>query len=86
MNAIVPDSRLTVSFTLSWQSGAVSHQEQFHADPVSLWRDVIDPSLVAQLLGQGEGATAMVTIPAAAFPAPRTPRRMVRVRPSQVQT
>lgn len=86
MNTIAPDSRLTITFTLSWQSGDISHQERLHADPVSVWRDVLDPRLVKQLRGQGEGATASVTLAAAAFPTPRDPRRMVRVRPSQVQT
>ena len=86
MTTIVPDSRLTITFTLSWQSDDTEHQEQLYAEPVSLWRDVIDPRLVEQLLGQGAGATASVAIPATAFFAPRDPRRLVRVRPSQVQS
>ena len=85
MTAITPDSRLTVDFTLAWQSGDMTHEELLHADPVSLWRDVLDPDLVRQLLGCGEGASASVEIPAARFFAPHDARRIVRVRPSQVQ-
>ena len=85
MSTIDRTSRLAVEYTLSWSSGTMAHLERHHADPVSLWRDVLPDGLSTVLLGQGAGACAGVTIPAARFHTPRNERRVVRVRPAQFQ-
>ncbi|NLB07827.1 MAG: methyltransferase domain-containing protein [Desulfobulbaceae bacterium] len=85
MSTIDRTSRLAVEYTLSWSSGTMAHLERYHADPVSLWRDVLPDGLSTVLLGRGAGACAGVTIPATRFHAPRDERRVVRVRPTQFQ-
>ena len=76
-------SKACVEFTLNWRSPGATHADSFWADPVSLWRDVLDPRLVRDLIGQPTGAGAAVDIPATQFHAPHDPRRLVRVRPDQ---
>lgn len=85
METIDRISRLTVEFTLSWSSGTMTHVERYYANPVSVWRDVLDDGLVAGLLGKGAGAHQEVAIAANEFATPRDERRVMRVRPAQLQ-
>jgi hypothetical protein len=85
MERIDQYSRATVAFTLVWNSEHASHREQYHADAVNFWRDVLDPSLVKTLLGKGVGDRAEGEILAARFPLPYDPRKRVLVRPEQFQ-
>lgn len=85
MDRIDQYSRATVAFTLVWNSENANHREQYHADSVNFWRDVLDPSLVKTLLGKGVGYRAEVEMLAARFPLPYDPRKRVLVRPEQFQ-
>ena len=80
MERINQHSRAAVVFTLTWNSDQASHTEQFWADPVSFWRDVLDPQLVRDLLDKEAGDRASVKISAADFPAPYDERKRIRVR------
>lgn len=82
---IEPYSRAAMALSLTWHSDHVSHIEQLYANPVSFWRDVLDPDLVKGLLGKSLGDQAMVKIPKARFPNPYEARKRVRVRPEQFQ-
>lgn len=83
MGGIDTTSRICIELTLTWQSDTASHTEKLWADPVNFWRDVLDPCLVAGLLGCDVGAQAAVDIPAATFLAPYDQRKRVRIRPDQ---
>lgn len=85
MDRIDQYNRATVAFTLAWNSEHASHREQYHADAVNFWRDVLDPSLVKTLLGKGVGDRGEGEILAARFPLPYDPRKRVLVRPEQFQ-
>jgi SAM-dependent methyltransferase/FKBP-type peptidyl-prolyl cis-trans isomerase 2 len=85
MECINQYSRATVAFTLKWTSDNARHSEQVWADPVSFWRDVLDPQLVKGLLGKTIGSRAEVAIAASDSPFPYDPRKRVLVRPSQFQ-
>jgi len=85
MDRIDQYSRATVAFTLAWNSEDASHREQYYADSVNFWRDVLDPSLVKTLLGKRVGDRAEGEILAARFPLPYDPRKRVLVRPEQFQ-
>ena len=83
MEQIDQYSRAAVEFTLTWNSEKASHTEQLWADPVSFWRDVLDPQLAKGLLGKGVGERATIVIPAARFPSPFDARKRVMLRPEQ---
>ncbi len=83
MECINSHSRVAAMLTLNWISDTARHEEQLWADPVSLWRDVIDPALLEPLLGKGVGDRAEVTIPADRFYAPHAPRKRIQVRDDQ---
>ncbi|WP_306545985.1 methyltransferase domain-containing protein [Desulfobulbus sp.] len=85
MERINQHSRAAVVFTLTWNSDQASHTEQLWADPVSFWRDVLDPQLVRDLLDKEAGDRASVKIPAANFSTPYDERKRIRVRPRQFQ-
>lgn len=76
-------SRAALLFTLRWNSEHANHEEQLWADPVSFWRDVLDPGLVRELMVAGVGGRARVEIPADRFVAPHDPRKRVLVAPGQ---
>ena len=76
-------SKAAVEFSLSWASGGATHTEKFWADPVSFWRDVLDPRLMRDLIGQQAGGSTAAGIPAAQFHAPYDQRRIVRIRQDQ---
>lgn len=83
MGRIDQYSRAALIFTLRWNSEHASHEEQMWADPVSFWRDVLDPGLVKELMAQGVGGRARVEIPANRFIAPLDPRKRILVAPGQ---
>lgn len=83
MDYIAQDSRATVLFTVTWSSGAVRHEEQLWAEPVSFWRDILHPDLVRQLMGNGAGGRAKIRIPADQFAHPYNPSRCIEIRPDQ---
>ena len=85
MERIDQYSRAAVEFTLTWNSENASHSEQFWADPVSFWRDVLDPQLIRELMGKSLGDRATAAIPAARFPAPFDAHKRIRVRADQFQ-
>lgn len=85
MERINQHSRAAVVFTLTWNSDQASHTEQLWADPVSFWRDVLDPQLIRDLLDKGAGDRARVKIPATNFSTPYDERKRIRVRPRQFQ-
>lgn len=78
-------SRAAVVFSLAWNSDRASHTEQLWADPVSFWRDVLDPRLIRDLLDKGAGDRATIDLPAADVATPYDERKRVRVRPHQFQ-
>lgn len=78
-------SRAAVVFTLTWNSDRASHTEQLWADPVSFWRDVLDPQLAGNLMDKSAGDRARVRIPAADFTSPYDESKRIRVRPRQFQ-
>mgnify|MGYP001340717214 CR=1 FL=1 len=83
MERIDQYSRMTILFTLRWNSEDASHEEQLWADPVSLWRDVLDPGLVKELLAAGVGGRAREEIAADRFFAPPDPRKRILVTAGQ---
>ena len=85
MERINQHTRAAVVFTLTWNSDWASHTEQLWADPVSFWRDVLDPQLVGNLMDKSAGDRARVRIPAADFTAAYDERKRIRVRPHQFQ-
>ena len=85
MDTIDTSSKLTVEFSLSWRSAAMSHQERFYAEPVNLWRDVLDPAMVEQLMGKTTGASASVSFSADRLPFAFSEKKLVRVRHNQFQ-
>jgi FKBP-type peptidyl-prolyl cis-trans isomerase 2 len=85
MDRINPYSRATVEFTLTWHSDTTRHIEQLWADPVSFWRDVLDPQLGKDLMGKKTGDRVAVTLAASHSPFPSDPRKRVLVRPGQFQ-
>ena len=76
-------SRAIIEFSLIWNDGKVQHQDSFWADPVSFWRDVLDPELVRGLIGQKVGGQFAVDITAGSFPQPYSPKKRVQIRPEQ---
>ena len=76
-------SRAIIEFSLIWNDGEVEHQDSFWADPVSFWRDVLDPELVRGLIGQKVGGQFAVDIVAGRFPRPYSPKKRVQIRPEQ---
>ncbi len=85
MNLIDAHSRVTAELTLSWHSSDAVHSEKLWAHPLSLWRDLLDPGLVKQLIGKGVGDKAEVAIPADRFTSPYAPGKRVLIRPEQFQ-
>ena len=78
-------SRAAMEFTLSWSSDGATHIEKLYANPVSFWRDVLDPNLVQGLRGRSVGDRALVQIPMDRFPNPYDTRKRVRILPEQFQ-
>ncbi len=78
-------SRATVQFTLTWNSTATQHIERLWANPVSFWRDILDPGLVSKLKGKDAGDHASVTIPANRFPFPYEEHKKIVIRADQFQ-
>ena len=83
MDTIDTRSKLGAAFTLSWQSNGLQHYDRLYADSVSLWRDILPPSLLTSLLGQTAGAKSQVEIAAANAGRPRDPRRVLHLSPEQ---
>lgn len=83
MQTIDQYSKAAVEFTLTWDETAISHHEKYWADPVSFWRDVLDPELLRGLLGKGVGGQAAVDIAAERFVQPYDPKKLVKIRPEQ---
>lgn len=78
-------SRAAMEFSLTWHSDGTTHIEQLYANPVSFWRDVLDPQLVKGLLGKNVGDRALVQIPMDRFPYPYDARKRVRILADQFQ-
>jgi SAM-dependent methyltransferase len=85
MQSIDSYSRVTAEFTLTWNSSESAHIEQLWAHPVSLWRDVLDPGLVKELMGKTVGARARIEIPANRFATPYSEGKRILIRPNQFQ-
>lgn len=83
MQTIDRYSKAAVEFTLTWNETAITHHDRYWADPVSFWRDVLDPELLRGLLGQGVGGQAAVDIAAERFVQPYDPKKLVKIRPEQ---
>ena len=83
MERIDQYSRAAMIFTLQWNSEHASHEEQLWAEPVSFWRDALDPGLVKELMAQGVGGRARVEIPANQFLALLDQRKRILVAPGQ---
>ncbi len=78
-------SRATMEFSLTWNSDGTTHIEQLYANPVSFWRDVLDPHLVKGLLGRSVGDRSLVQIPMDRFPNPYDSRKKILIQPDQFQ-
>jgi len=78
-------SRATIEFSLTWNSDSATHIEKLYANPVSFWRDVLDPNLVKGLRGGSVGDRALVQIPMDRFPNPYDARKRVLIQPDQFQ-
>lgn len=83
METLENNGKAIIEFTVHWLEQDISHQDSTWADPVSLWRDVLDPELVRGLLGRGIGGQATVAVPAAQFPRPFDPKKNIAIRPEQ---
>ncbi len=83
MRTIDQYSRATIEFLLNWHDGRTQHHERFWADPVSFWRDVLDPGLLLGLLGQGVGGRAEVAIAADRFFQSYSARKRIVIRAEQ---
>jgi len=86
MQRIGRDSKAVIEFTLIWREQGVDHQDSTWADPVSFWRDVIDPGLVQELDGQEVGGQAAIDIPADRFSQPYDRRKRIAIRPGQFRS
>jgi len=85
MQHIEKYSRATMEFSLTWNSDGATHIEKLYANPVSFWRDVLDPDLVKGLQGRSVGDRASVQIPMDRFPNPYDARKRVSIQPDQFQ-
>ena len=83
MQRIDRNSKAVIEFTLTWRDQGIDHQDGTWADPVSLWRDVLDPGLVESLYGQGVGGQAVIDIPADRFTQPYDRKKLISIRPVQ---
>jgi FKBP-type peptidyl-prolyl cis-trans isomerase 2 len=83
METLETNGKAIIEFTVRWQEQDVTHQDSTWADPVSFWRDILDPVLVRELVGQGVGGQAAVDIPAAGFGQPFDPKKRIAIRPEQ---
>jgi len=83
MDLIDAHSRVTAELTLSWHSSDAVHTEKLWAHPISLWRDLLDPGLVRELIGKGVGDKARITIGADRFACPYNQNKRVVIRPEQ---
>ncbi|MBB5347367.1 methyltransferase domain-containing protein [Desulfoprunum benzoelyticum] len=86
MQRIDRNSRAVIEFTITWHDQGIDHQDRTWADPVSFWRDVIDPRLVQNLYGQGVGGQAIVDIPANRFSQPYNRKNLISIRPKQFRS
>jgi SAM-dependent methyltransferase len=83
MQIIDQYSRAIIEFSLIWKEGEIRHQDSFWADPVSFWRDILEPELVRELIGQQVGGRATVDIVADRFFQSFSPKKRVLVSTGQ---
>ncbi|MDK9708241.1 MAG: methyltransferase domain-containing protein [Desulforhopalus sp.] len=83
MEKIQATSRLSLLFSISWESDGTRHSERFFAEKVSMWRDLFPGSMHAELLGKQVGDTVQVKVLPADFIAPFSARLLRTVRRKQ---
>jgi hypothetical protein len=70
MKTLTTTSRAIIEFELEWESEDAHHLDGYWADPVNFWRDCLDQSLIASLVGQPVGTKIDVEVAKAAFHTP----------------
>ena len=63
MKKVTPDCRITAEFDLSWRSREACHRDRYVLPKVNLWRDLLPPGLVSQLLTQPVGQQVQMVFP-----------------------
>jgi len=86
MERIGKNNKAVIEFTLIWHEQGIAHRDGTWADPVSFWRDVMDPGLVRGLYGQGVDGQATIDIPATGFSQPYDRRKRISIRPGQFRS
>ena len=83
MKQLAGDSRATILFTLKWQSPEGNHREELWTDQVNMWRDILPPDLVKNLLGAREGKKVQAEIGVDSFYAPYTENKIIQLSPAK---
>ena len=61
-NRISEDSKLDLIFHLKWKSAIASHTDGYQASNVNLWRDLLPPSLLGELVDKEAGERLQVNL------------------------
>lgn len=81
MKNITDNSRLTLEFTVEWQSGGVQYRDSLWADQVNMWRDCFSPELFTALMDREKGESVSLTVGPEIFSQPYNRNKVVSVRP-----
>jgi len=61
-NRITTDSKVDLIFHLKWKSAFASHTDGYQASRVNIWRDLIPPALLDELMGKEAGDRLQVPL------------------------
>ncbi len=74
---------LTLLFNLEWQAEGVQHKEQFWAEKVSIWRDILPGAMNEILIGKKSGDIITITLEPHQFNTPFSETLIRSILPSQ---
>lgn len=83
MEKVQANSRLSLLFSLYWESENTQHTERFLADKVSMWRDLFPGSMQSALLGKTVGDQVKINIESDQFFAPYSENLVRSIRRDQ---
>lgn len=80
---ITSDSAVDLIFHLSWRSQSALHTDGYQASRVNIWRDILPPAMLDQLIGRDSGERLQVPLPDGAAVAAFSDKNLFAVKSSQ---
>ena len=82
-NRITPESKIDLIFHLKWKSDFAAHTDGYQASRVNVWRDLLPPVLLEELMGKEAGDRLQVTLEEGHGFSAFTDRNLIEVKNSR---